>query len=133
MSRVGHYPVTYIESDFRRAFVTRYGAEPDFRIWICNVGSFPIRDESGRQKSYFNSGLPDGWPDLTGVVLGTGRLIGFELKGPRTVHPQHQREFGEFLVRARAVYAFYRVDAGIDLDANLRCAYDVLRAAIASV
>lgn len=119
-----------IESEFRRAFVTRYGAEPDFRIWICNVGSFPVRDARGRQTSYFTSGLPAGFPDLVGVVLGTGRLIGFELKSVRTPYPKHQRDFGEFLQRSGAAYAFYRVDPALDLGANLLAAYNTLRSVL---
>lgn len=122
---------TYLiaETDFRLLFVQRYSSLPYWRLYVTNTGGVPVRDVRGRTRGFFRSGLPDGWPDITGYLIGSGRMIAFELKNVTTPHTEIQKAMAAFMTRAGVAVALYRCSEEISVEENLTSALTVLREA----
>lgn len=119
------------ETDFRIEFVNRYSSEPWWRLYPTNTGGVPIRTARGQPRGYFRSGLPTGWPDITGYLLRRGRVPGgrmitFELKFPKTPHTKEQKAMASYMLENDVAYAFHRCSHDLSLEQNLTAAHVTL-------
>jgi hypothetical protein len=92
------------ESLLVRQILLRFGSHPQLRLWRSQP--LVARTREGRVVR----ALPLGWPDITGVLAPSGRLLGIEVKTDKgrvspaqaAIHETWQK-FGAVLVVARDV------------------------------
>jgi hypothetical protein len=114
-----------LENDFRRCLLVHIGQNPGYRTWIQEV-KIALRDKKGKVIRMFDSGVPEGAADISGIVLPEGWRIELELKGPKTVIRPAQLRWEELMGKMGAVYLRYRMNSAKSLEENLdRCAYEL--------
>ena len=97
------------ESEVQRAIELALGAEPDLLLMRSANGVARYVDDDGRER-FARMGLPNGAPDLVGILAPYGRWFGLECKAPdgrlspdqRRVHELWRRS-GAFIAVARSV------------------------------
>lgn len=84
---------TQLQNEIRLAL----GTEEDLVLWRNNVMKAKTYDEKTGKPRYLVGGLPEGSPDLVGILRG--RFVGLEVKMPGNYPEPHQREFLELIRR----------------------------------
>jgi hypothetical protein len=114
-----------IENEFRRCLLVHIGQNAGYRVWIQDV-KIALRDKKGKVIRMFDTGVPEGAADISGIVIPEGWRIELELKGPKTPVRPAQLRWEKLMGEMGAVYVRYRVDPKRSLEENLdRAAYEL--------
>ncbi|MFT8753274.1 MAG: VRR-NUC domain-containing protein [Oenococcus oeni] len=66
--------------------MSEHSIQDDVRVALSKYGYFVIRTAAGNVEmargGYFNPGMPNGWPDLTGINLIDHTIFLIEMKSP---------------------------------------------------
>lgn len=74
---------------------------PHVRVWRSNVVLAKVGNG-------FVRSLPDGYPDITGIISPTGRMLAIEVKQRNGRRSPEQITWGEWLIAAGACYVVAR-------------------------
>lgn len=85
------------EAELQREILHFYGARPDLRLWRQNTGAAML---GGRMVRY---GVP-GTPDILGLRLPHGQLLGIECKSLKGRQSQEQRAFQKMIESFGGIY-----------------------------
>lgn len=90
------------EAEIQREILATFGARPDLRLWRANTGK--AMNPSGRMVQF---GVP-GQPDLMGLRLPHGQLIGIEVKSATGKQRPDQKAFQTMMERFGGLYILAR-------------------------
>jgi hypothetical protein len=84
----------------------------DIRVALSQHGVVIIRTNTGKVRTkdgrYFNAGPPDGWPDLTGYVKKTGKMVLVEVKNERGRLRDDQKKLAKLFRQSPVIYGVCR-------------------------
>lgn len=91
------------EAEIQRAIMVEFGSRSDLRLWRANTG----KAKNPRTGQLVTFGVV-GQPDLIGVRLPHGQLVGIEVKSPTGKQSQAQVAFQVMLERFGGLYILAR-------------------------
>lgn len=91
------------EKEFMDWLMIELCAIPGVRVWRQNSGKIVFRD-GARGIRTFQSGVPKGAGDLSGIYEKDGRRIEVETKAPGGRLSNEQRHWGEFIRQYNGLY-----------------------------
>lgn len=96
------------EAEIQREILVAFGARSDLRIWRANTGK--AFNPSGRLVTF---GVP-GQPDIMGLRLPHGQLIGIEVKSATGKQRADQASFQAMMERFGGLYILARSVADVE-------------------
>lgn len=90
------------ENEIQRDILLWLGSQPDLRVWRQNSGA--MRNPAGRLVQF---GVP-GQPDIMGLLLPSGRMLGVEVKSATGRQSEKQRVFQVMMERFGGLYVLAR-------------------------
>lgn len=120
------------EAEYLEALRLAFGSRPDIRIWRQLVGNFWTRYGDGDFRPV-KTGPPVGAADLSGLVIGSGRRIEIEVKGPGGKVSKEQKQFSENMRAWGVLYMLCEYDESLTLKENVALQVSRLEAELATV
>ena len=106
------------------------GARPELRIHRQNTGKVPVRDRAGKVQRVFDTGLPNGAADISGIVRG-GRRIEIETKAADGEQSDEQKSWQRMIESFGGIYVLVTYDESKTLEENLEAAIQQILSAAA--
>lgn len=112
-----------LEQDFQNALMVALSRTGLVRVWRQPAGKILTKNNTAVQAA------PVGAADITGVVIGSGRMLQIECKGAATSTTNEQKIWADNVTKWGAVYLCCRIREGeLLIPAVDRCVQDVLTA-----
>lgn len=108
-----------LETTFMRNLLLALGRRPELRVWRQNNGVIPIRDGNGKTERYFDTGIPNGAADISGIVIPYGWRIEVETKMQKGKVSQTQLNWAKMITEAGGIYVLARYDNAFSLEENV--------------